>query len=63
MRYAGYAKLPCPTRVEVRDTVACPRCGAVIGEECIESVGASRDRNHQERHKAAIVVLRARDGR
>jgi hypothetical protein len=42
-----------PTTVEVRDSTACPKCGAVIGEECFDGA-ASRDANHIERRRVAI---------
>lgn len=51
------SRMPCPTREQVRTSVACPKCGAVIDEECITASGASRDSNHIERVKAAIAVL------
>jgi hypothetical protein len=38
--------------VEVYETVACPKCGARIGEECFEGA-ASRDANHIERYRIA----------
>jgi hypothetical protein len=42
-----------PTTVEVRDSTACPKCGAAIGEECFDGA-ASRDANHIERRRLAI---------
>ena len=35
-----------PTTIEVRDSAACPKCGAQIGEECFDGA-ASRDANHR----------------
>lgn len=51
-------KLPCPTREQVREAAACPRCDAPIGTECYgKTAGASRAKNHIERVKLAIAVL------
>lgn len=50
-------RLPCPTRVEVRESVICPKCNARVGEECFDSPNASRDANHIERVKLAIAYL------
>jgi hypothetical protein len=42
-----------PTTVEVRDSSACPKCGARLGEECFDGA-ASRDANHRERRRVVI---------
>jgi hypothetical protein len=41
------------TTVEVRDTAACPKCGARVGEECFDGA-TSRDLNHMDRRRAAL---------
>lgn len=46
-----------PTRDQVREAVACPKCGAVVDEECFDTPTASRDANHLQRVEAAIIAL------